>query len=109
MNKDLIDCMLNCSEKFTTELDLVDSIVSITKNACLEREFSGQYYGTGNEYSRKISAERNHYINMLTILSEKISTLSKLNISIEEELLSHQNANDSCRKVTTQGPTYKSS
>ena len=59
-------------------------------------EFSGQYYGIPAESSAQLSAERNNYINMLTILSEKISNIMELNIAMENEILLQENSNNGC-------------
>ena len=73
-----------CQQAFD-ELYIVDSIVKMTKNSCLEHEFNGQYYGASCESSKKLSAERNNYINMLTLLSERISNIIHLNGLIEKD------------------------
>lgn len=46
--------------------------------------------------SAQLSAERNNYINMLTILSEKISNIMELNIAMENEILLQENSNNGC-------------
>lgn len=84
-----------CQQAFD-ELYIVDSIVKMTKNSCLEHEFNGQYYGANCESSKKLSAERNNYINMLTLLSERISNIIHLNGLIENEFLLQDNSNDCC-------------
>ncbi len=84
-----------CQQAFD-ELYIIDSIVKMTKNSCLEYEFNGQYYGASCESSKKLSAERNNYINMLTLLSERISNIIHLNGLIENEFLLQDNSNDCC-------------
>ena len=84
-----------CQQAFD-ELYIVDSIVKMTKNSCLEHEFNGEYYGASCESSKKLSAERNNYINMLTLLSERISNIIHLNGLIENEFLLQNNSNDCC-------------
>ena len=84
-----------CQQAFD-ELYIVDSIVKMTKNSCLEHEFNGEYYGASCESSKKLSAERNNYINMLTLLSERISNIIHLNGLIENEFLLQDNSNDCC-------------
>lgn len=102
MSNNSINNLLGCSEQVFDELYAADTIVSITKNSCMEREFSGQYYGTSGKESKKLSEERNNYINMLTILSEKISNLKRLTLSIEKEILLQKNSDNSRRKITAQ-------
>ena len=84
-----------CQQAFD-ELYIVDSIVKMTKNSCLEHEFNGEYYGASCESSKKLSAERNNYINMRTLLSERISNIIHLNGLIENEFLLQDNSNDCC-------------
>ena len=84
-----------CQQAFD-ELYIVDSIVKMTKNSCLEHEFNGEYYGASCESSKKLSAERNNYINMLTLSSERISNIIHLNGLIENEFLLQDNSNDCC-------------
>ena len=84
-----------CQQAFD-ELYIVDSIVKMTKNSCLEHEFNGEYYGASCESSKKLSAERNNYINMLTLLSERILNIIHLNGLIENEFLLQDNSNDCC-------------
>lgn len=88
--------LVSCYEQIFNELYMADTIVNITRNSCLDREFSGQYYGIPAESSAQLSAERNNYINMLTILSEKISNIMELNIAMENEILLQENSNNGC-------------
>ncbi len=97
MDKDHIDKFICFYQELFNELYVIDSIVSMTKSCCLEREFSGQYYGATGENSAQLSAERNNYINMLTILSEKLANVINLNITAERELLSQKNSYNSSR------------
>lgn len=94
MVKDRVNRLVCCNEQIFNELYVADSIVNLTKNSCMDREFSGQYYGIPIESSAQLSAERNNYINMLTILSEKISHIMELNIAIENEILLQENSDD---------------
>lgn len=109
MGKDHINRLLSGYEKIFEELYVADTIVNVTKSSCLNREFSGQYYGTTGEYSEQLSSERNNYINMLTILSEKISNIKELNITLEKEILLEKNSHNRCRKVTAESSANKSS
>ena len=96
MGTNHLNRLVGCYEQIFNELYMADTIVNITRNSCLDREFSGQYYGIPAESSAQLSAERNNYINMLTILSEKISNIMELNIAMENEILLQENYNNGC-------------
>lgn len=70
-------------EKTFDELCVINSIIKLVKNSCLEREFSGQYYGIPQEKIIHISEERNNYINMLTLLAERVSNVMNLHLILE--------------------------
>lgn len=87
------------------ELYTVDTIIELTRKTCMDCEFNSNY-NLPSEIAIRISTERNHYINMLNILSEKINTIMELNQSIENEITSQQNTDYGSRKVTAQCTTY---
>ena len=89
--------LLDIHEKTFNELYFADTIVEMTRQSCREREFNGQYYGIPAEMVAKLSAERNHYINMLDMLSERITNMKNLNLSLEQEIMLEQYSNNSCR------------
>ncbi len=89
-----------CDQVFC-ELYVLDTLVKLTKEACEDREYSGQYYGIPDEKINKLSMERNNYINMLTLLSEKIASVMDINLRIEKELSLEQNPDNCSRQVTT--------
>ncbi len=84
-------------EKTFNELYFADTIVEMTRQSCKDREFSGQYYGIPADMISKLSAERNHYINMLDMLSERITNMKNLNLSLEQEIMLEQYSNNSSR------------
>ena len=78
--------LLKMHEKSFNEMYVVNTIINMMKQSCIERENNCQYYGLKEKKIRhSISDERNDYINMLTILSDKISDLMSLFISMERE------------------------
>lgn len=109
MDKNHIDKFVCFYQELFNELYVIETIVNMTRNSCLEQEFNGQYYGTTGENSAQLSAERNNYINMLTILSEKISNIMNLNLSAEREVLLQKYSNNSSRKVTAESSANQSS
>lgn len=109
MGKYHINRLLGSYRNVLHELYIIDTIVKMTSDYCTELEFSGQYYGMSGEYSSQLSAERNHYINMLSVLSEKISILIDLNLSAEDELLLQENSVYCSRKIAAESPANKGS
>ena len=64
-------------------------LVNATKCCCQDKEFRGEYYGIPQKFIYKISNERNEYISLLTLISDKIRNVQKLNHCIERELTLH--------------------
>ncbi len=91
----MVNKLLCCYQEAFEELYIIESIVNMTMSSCQEREFSGQYYGIPAENLPQLSAERNNYINMLMLLSERIANIMTLNLSMEKEItLLEQNSNN---------------
>lgn len=88
--------LLRVHQEAFDELYVIETLVKLTKSSCLDKEFQGQYYGIPQDVSLKLSAERNQYINMLTVLSEKVSNLMDLNICMEKEITGLQQNSDDC-------------
>ena len=109
MENDINNKLLHFHQKAFDELYIIDTLVQMTKKTCQDYEFSGQYYDISGEMSSLLSAERNSYINMLNIISERISNLMCVNLAIEREISLQQDSYNSCRKITTECSAYKSS
>lgn len=97
MEKYHVSNLLTVYEKAFNELYYAETIVEMTRQACKDREFSGQYYGISEDNIFKLSEERNHYINMLDMLSERISNIKNLNLVLEQEIMLKQYSNNSSR------------
>ena len=65
-------------ESTIDEVFYLDTIIKFTKEACFELEMTSQYYNLSPEEQIKLSNERNHYINMLSIAQEKIDNLKEI-------------------------------
>ena len=78
-------------------LHYANTLVNMTKLYCSEREYKGQYYGISQKNLKLLSDERNEYLAMLDLISDKLSDIQKLNLCIEEELTLHDNADNSSR------------
>lgn len=101
--------LVDCYQETFEELCVANSIIKLVRSSCLEREFSGEYYGISRDKTIHISEERNNYINMLNILSEKISNIMNLYLFLEEESILKQDTYNGSRQVTAQSPTNQSS
>ena len=78
--------ILKINEQAFNEMYVVNTLINVTKQTCEEREFNGIYYGLKGDITKKISSERNDYINMLSVLSDKISSIMSLYVLMEKEL-----------------------
>ena len=67
------------------ELFALESLLKLTKEACLKQEINSNYYGLDDFNKVKLSEERNHYLNLLTIAIDKIDVLKEISQSIEKE------------------------
>lgn len=84
-----------------SELFALESIIKLTKEACLEREFASIYYELEEKSKTALSEERNHYINMLTIALDKLSNLKQtIHIAEYEAGKLKQNSDYCSRKIT---------
>ncbi len=88
-------------ENSFNELFTLESIIKLTKESCLDKEFTSIYYELSGEHKNILSAERNNYINMLTLALDKISNLKQIILTAEKEAYElEQNSNYSGRKIT---------
>ena len=78
--------ILSCFQTTFDELFLLESIIKLTKESCLDREVTSQYYNLSEEKKRHLSEERNNYINMLSIALDRVKILKDINNQIEEEI-----------------------
>ena len=82
-----LNIIINYQEKILDEIYNADVLINAAKSCCQEREFRGEYYGLSNEYIKKVSNERNEYISLLTLASDKIKNVHKLNKTMEQNLM----------------------
>ena len=87
------DVLLYQNEVFN-QLHYANTLVKMTKTSCMDREFNKQYYGINNENSVKLSDERNEYIAMMDLISDKLSDILNINLCIEKELCLQKNSNN---------------
>lgn len=78
--------VLSYNEQLCNEVYNADVLLNATICCCQEKEFRGEYYGIPESYTHNISNERNEYLSLLTLLSDKIRYINKLNHRIEQEL-----------------------
>ena len=81
MNKNKIQKVLLYLDDSFEKLSILESVLYITLNYCLNSENSQKLICTN------IASEKSNCINMLTIALEKISCIKDSNESIERELL----------------------
>lgn len=98
---DKMEKIIASIEKSIEELFTLESVIKVTKETCLERELTGNYYNLEEQAKASLSEERNHYINLLGIALEIISNIKETNLTAEiESCKLKQNTNYSSRKVT---------
>jgi len=76
---------LSCDNCFN-QLYSLESILTLTREVCQEKEFSASYYNLPQREKFILSEERNHYINMLDLALDRVSDLKKINTGLEYEL-----------------------
>ena len=67
-------------------LSSLESLIKATQNSCLNKECFSIYYNLSSKEKFTLSEERNHYINLLTIALDKVSSLKEIYVAIEKEL-----------------------
>ena len=86
MHKDKICSILMCFENTIDELYILDSILKITKEACLKRDISLCQDTFTPLQKIALSEERNHYINLLTLAQDKVDLLKNSIMNIESNV-----------------------
>ena len=76
---------LSCNKCFN-QLYYLESILKFTKDVCQEKEFTSVYYNLPQKDKFTLSAERNHYINMLDLALDRVSDLKQINYCLENQL-----------------------
>ena len=100
MDKPRKSDFLAFNDKVFEELYVMDTLIDLAKTSCQEKEFKGQYYGIRYPKTKDLSAERFGYINIFTILADKLSNIKKLSLSIENSVNLQNNTHYSRRQVT---------
>ncbi len=80
--------LLDYENSLFDELSTLESVLKLTKDSCFEQEVSSNYYNLDKLEQFKLSEERNHYLNLLTIALEKVAILKDINKNLEEEIYS---------------------
>ena len=78
--------ILTQCERLYDELFTLESVIKLTKEVCLKKEFTAIYYELTENNKIALSEERNHYINLLSIALDKVERLKGINSSIEQEV-----------------------
>ena len=101
-----INSVLMYNEEIFNELYNAGVLLNATKCCCQDREFRGEYYGVPQNFIINISNERNEYLSLLTLLSDKINLINMLSNSIEKELTLHHDTDYCSRKITAECTDY---
>ena len=59
-------------ENVNDEIENIETLLELTKNYCLSKEFQSVHYNLSDAGAFLLSKERNHYINMLSITLDKL-------------------------------------
>ena len=62
-------------DEIYSKLCLLESLVVITKESCINKELSLIYYDLNSSQKFTLSKERNHYINLLEVIEDKLIEL----------------------------------
>ena len=85
-NKCYSNVILAYENSLFEELSSLESVLKSTKDSCLKQEINSNYYELADDNKVKLSEERNHYLNLLTIAIDKINLLKQINRNIENEI-----------------------
>ena len=88
-----LSSILMYNEEMYNEIFNADVLINATKCCCQEKEFKGEYYGIPQNFVHHISNERNEYLSLLTLISDKIRHINKLNSCIENKVTLYENTN----------------
>ena len=80
--------LLSYENSLFEELSKLESVLKLTKDSCFEQEVNSNYYNLSKSEQFRLSEERNHYLNLLTIALDKVSLLKKINNELEIEIYS---------------------
>ena len=65
-------------EAYIDEIYRLESVILIVRQACYSNEAMANYYNLNDKYQQKLSKERNHYINLLTVALDKVQKLKNI-------------------------------
>lgn len=88
MEQNRMSAVLSCHNELFDEFHHTNALIYATLSSCQEREFKGEYYGIPPQFISMISNERNEYISLLTIATDKLKYINKLNLNMEREITS---------------------
>ena len=71
-----LDVLSSFDSAYSTIFSL-ESILKLTKTACLDKEASSMYYNLSQINKLSLSEERNHYISMLDLALDQLANLKE--------------------------------
>ena len=91
MSKSCSNSLLMHYEETYSKLHVIRSLLNVIKFSCKDREFKGNYYNIPPEKANLLSDERNEYINILEIISDKVSDMINTYSNIESDIYTSYN------------------
>jgi len=86
--------ILSYNDKAICKIHETTTLINALLLSCQDKEFKGQYYDLPQNSIYKLSEERNGYITLICMALEKLNSLQKIQLNIENTLTSlHQDSN----------------
>ena len=86
MQKERNDLLLSNVNTIIEALFSLETLIKLTQEYCLKKEFDSVYYSISNNAKSSLSEERNQYICMLNIALEKLKEIKQSNFDFEKKL-----------------------
>lgn len=88
--------ILSYNDEAFDELQNTSTLINSLLLSCQDKEFRGQYYDIPEKSVYKLSEERNSYLSLLSMASDKLYNLKKIHLNIEKKLSTLHKYTDNC-------------